>query len=214
VDFVLDQVEVRVLGCLIEKEIATPEYYPLTLNALLNACNQKSNRDPVANHGEATIESAIETLREKRLAAVITGAGMRVPKYRELLSETLNLGRREVALLCVLMLRGPQTIGELHGRTERLHPFADLKEVESVLAHLSAREPQPLVARLPRQPGAKEPRYAHLLAGEPAATAEPTPPAAAPREDRLATLEAEIRQLRDELQGLKNQLAAFRSQFE
>jgi uncharacterized protein len=214
VDFVLDQVEVRVLGCLIEKEIATPEYYPLTLNALVNACNQKSNRDPVISYDEDTVESAVDTLRQKRLAAVITGAGMRVAKYRELLSETLNLGRREVALLCVLMLRGPQTVGELHGRTERLHPFADLEEVESVLDHLSAREPDPLVMRLPRQPGTKEPRFAHLLAGAPAVTDAAAPPPYAPREDRLASIEAEVRQLRDELQGLKDQLAAFRSQFE
>ncbi len=213
-DFVLDQVEVRVLGCLIEKEIATPEYYPLTLNALVNACNQKSNRDPVVSYDEETVESAIDTLRQKRLAAVITGAGMRVAKYRELLSETLNLGRREVALLCVLMLRGPQTVGELHGRTERLHPFADLEEVESVLDHLSAREPDPLVMRLPRQPGTKEPRFAHLLAGAPAVTDGAAPPPSAPREDRLASIEAEVRQLRDEIQGLKDQLAAFRSQFE
>jgi uncharacterized protein YceH (UPF0502 family) len=214
VDFVLDQVEVRVLGSLIEKEIATPEYYPLTLNALVNACNQKSNRDPVVSYDEDTVESAIETLREKRLAAIITGAGMRVAKYRELLAETLNLGRREVALLCVLMLRGPQTGGELHGRTERLHSFADIGEVESMLEQLSSREPDALVTRLARQPGTKEPRYAHLLAGAPAVAASAVAAPLSPREDRLAALEAEVRQLREEVQGLKDQLAVFRSQFE
>lgn len=209
-DLVLNQAEVRVLGSLIEKEIATPEYYPLTLNALVNACNQKSNRDPVVGFDEETVESAADTLREKRLAAVITGAGMRVAKYRELFSETLNLGRREVALLCVLMLRGPQTVGELHGRTERLHPFTDIGEVEAVLEQLCSREPDALVTRLPRQPGTKESRYAHLLAGAPAVTA-PLP--AAPREDRFAALEAEVRQLREEVRELRDQFAAFRAQF-
>lgn len=215
-DFVLDQVELRVLGSLIEKEITTPEYYPLTLNALVNACNQKSNRDPVAAYDEDTVESAIETLRERRLAAVITGAGMRVAKYRESFSEALNLGRREVALLCVLMLRGPQTVGELHGRTERLHPFGDLGEVESVLDQLSSREPDPLVVRLPRQPGTKEPRYTHLLAGAPALAADASagPAVVTPREDRLSGLEAEVRELREEVRSLKDALATFRSQFE
>jgi uncharacterized protein len=212
VEFVLDPVEARVLGCLIEKEIATPEYYPLTLNALVNACNQKSNRDPVVGYDEDTVESAVETLRVKRFAAVITGAGMRVAKYRELLSEVLNLGRREEALLCVLMLRGPQTVGELHGRTERLHSFGDLEEVQSVLEQLSAREPDPLVIRLPRLPGTKEPRYAHLLAGTPDVTAVES--AQPPREDRMAALEAEVGRLRDEVSALKDQFASFRSQFE
>jgi uncharacterized protein len=214
VDFVLDQVEVRVAGSLIEKEITTPEYYPLTLNALVNACNQKSNRDPVVTYDEDSVESAVDTLRAKRLAAVITGAGMRVPKYRETLTETLNLGRREIALLCVLMVRGPQTVGELRDRTARMHSFADLEEVESVLEQLSAREPDPLVVRLPRQPGTKEPRYTHLLAGEPSAAAASEPTAAPQREGRVAILEEEIRQLREEVNSLKEQFAAFRSQFE
>jgi uncharacterized protein len=214
VDFVLDQVELRVLGSLVEKEITTPEYYPLTLNALVNACNQKSNRDPVVTYDEDTVESAIEMLRERRLAAVITGAGMRVAKYREVFSEALNLGRREVALLCVLMLRGPQTIGELHGRTERLHPFADLDEVASVLDQLGSREPDPLVVRLTRQPGTKEPRYAHLLAGAPAIAASAEPAVVTPREDRLSRLEIDVRDLREEVRSLKDALATFRSQFE
>ncbi|MGE5648542.1 MAG: YceH family protein [Acidobacteriota bacterium] len=212
-DFVLDQTEVRVLGSLIEKEIATPEYYPLTLNALVNACNQRSNRDPVVAFDEDTVESAADRLREKRLAAVVTGAGMRVAKYRELLSETLNLGRREVALLSVLMLRGPQTVGELHGRTERLHRFTDLGEVEAVLEQLSTREPDALVVRLPRQPGTKEPRYAHLLSGAPEIAVAAPAQAPSSREDRLAALEAEVRRLREEVLELRDQLAAFRAQF-
>lgn len=212
-DFVLDQTEVRVLGSLIEKEIATPDYYPLTLNALVNACNQRSNRDPVVAFDEDTVESAADRLREKRLAAVVTGAGMRVAKYRELLSETLNLGRREVALLSVLMLRGPQTVGELHGRTERLHRFTDLGEVEAVLEQLSTREPDALVVRLPRQPGTKEPRYAHLLSGAPEIAVAAPAQAPSSREDRLAALEAEVRRLREEVLELRDQLAAFRAQF-
>lgn len=165
-DFTLDAVEVRVLGSLIEKEIATPEYYPLTLNALVNACNQKQNREPVVNFDEDTVDAALESLRQKRLAATVTGAGIRVPKHRELLTEALNLGRRELALICVLMLRGQQTAGELRDRAGRLHEFTDLEEVDSVLERLIERQPDPLVKRLPRQPGTKEPRYAHLLSGQ------------------------------------------------
>jgi uncharacterized protein len=213
VDFVLDPVQARVLGALIEKEVTTPEYYPLTLNALVNACNQKSNRDPVVAYNEETVEGAIDSLREKGLAAVVSGAGMRVVKYRQRFAEKLNLGRRETALLCVLMLRGPQTVGELHGRTERLHGFADLAEVESVLEQLMQREPDPLAVRLPRLPGTKEPRYAHLLSGAPEIAAEASSPPA-PREDRLTALEAQVRELREEVRSLKDQFASFRSQFE
>jgi uncharacterized protein YceH (UPF0502 family) len=211
----LNAVEVRVLGSLVEKEIATPEYYPLTMNALVNACNQKSNRDPAVSYDEDTVADAIDSLREKKMASVITGAGMRVPKYRQLLSETLNLGRREVAILCELMLRGPQTVGELRDRAGRLHPFADLEEVESVLRRLAEREPDPLAALLPRQPGTKEPRHAHLLSGAPAiAPAAAAPPEPLPREGRLASLEAEVRELREEVRVLRDQLEKFRSQFE
>lgn len=213
VDLLLDAAEVRVLGSLIEKEIATPEYYPLTLNALVNACNQKSNRDPAVDYDEETVEEALDSLRKKKLAATLSGAGLRVPKHRQLLSETLNLGRRELALMCELMLRGPQTIGELHSRGGRLHPFTDLEEVESCLQRLIERQPDPLVARLPRQPGTKEPRYGHLLSGEISLTAAPAEPPR-PREDRLAALQAEISALRLEVEDLKQQFAAFRRQFE
>lgn len=211
----LDAAEVRVLGSLLEKDLATPEYYPLSLNAVMLACNQKNNRNPVVNFDAATVENALEGLREKKLAAVITGAGMRVPKHRHLLGEALNLGRRELAILAVLMLRGPQTLGELRDRTERMHAFADTEEVEAVLDHLMGREEQPLAVRLPRAPGTKEPRYAHLLAGEPAvpAAAEPEPPPA-PRADRIAELEAEMDRFRERIGDLERQFADFRRQFE
>jgi len=143
----LQPTEVRVLGALVEKEITTPEYYPLTLNALVNACNQKSSREPVVNYGEDTVSQALTLLRNKGLSLRITGAGHRVEKYGHTLGEKLNLGRREVALLCVLMLRGPQTVGELRGRTERMHNFEDLEEVERCLEALAARDPDPLVKK-------------------------------------------------------------------
>jgi uncharacterized protein len=213
VDSFLDSAEVRVLGALIEKEIATPEYYPLTLNALVNACNQRSNRDPVVDFDEPAVEQALDGLRKKKLAATLSGAGIRVPKHRQLLSEGLNLGRRELALMCELMLRGPQTVGELHSRAERLHRFDGLEEVESCLQRLIERQPDPLVVRLPRQPGTKESRYAHLLSGEVSSVeAPPEPPR--PRQDRFAALEAEISLLRREVEDLKRQFADFRRQFE
>lgn len=212
-DVSLDADEVRVLGSLLEKEITTPEYYPLSLNALLNACNQKSNRDPVVHFDEETLERALYTLRDKGLLLNITGAGSRVPKYGHRLSEKLNLGRRELAILCELMVRGPQTLGELRTRGERMHPFDDIAEVESVLD----RMPE-LVTKLPRRSGEKEARYAHLLSGAPIATAESSEHAAdfaaPPRTDRVAALEAEVAQLRREIEDLKQQFAGFQKQFE
>ncbi|HXN47248.1 MAG TPA: YceH family protein [Bryobacteraceae bacterium] len=211
----LNVVEVRVLGSLVEKEMATPEYYPLTLNALVNACNQKSNRDPAVSYDEDTVADAIDSLREKGMAASITGAGMRVPKFRERLSEKLNLGRRELAILCELMVRGPQTVGELRDRAGRLHPFSDTEEVESVLERLIEWQPEPLAVRLPRQPGMKEPRTAHLLAGPPAiASPAAEVEAEVPRVGRLAELEAEVRALREEVRVLAERLEKFRAQFE
>jgi uncharacterized protein len=212
-DLILDADEVRVLGSLLEKEVTTPEYYPLSLNALLNACNQKSNRDPVVHFDEETVERVLYTLRDKGLLLNITGAGSRVPKYGHRLSEKLNLGRRELAVLCELMLRGPQTLGELRTRAERMHPFDDLAEVESVLD----RMPE-LVTKLPRRPGEKEARYAHLLSGAPQLAASAPELAsdsiAPPRSERLAELEAEVAQLRRELEDLKQQFAGFKKQFE
>jgi uncharacterized protein YceH (UPF0502 family) len=212
-DLSLDADEVRVLGSLLEKEITTPEYYPLSLNALLNACNQKSNRDPLVHFDEPTVERALCTLRDKGLLLNITGAGSRVPKYGHRLSEKLNLGRRELAILCELMVRGPQTLGELRTRAERMHRFDDISEVESVLD----RMPE-LVVKLPRRPGEKEARFAHLLSGPPEVAAAMEEPAAYPaphaRSDRMAVLEAEVGQLRRELEDLKQQFAGFQKQFE
>jgi uncharacterized protein YceH (UPF0502 family) len=210
-DFVLDPVETRVLGALLEKEITTPEYYPMSLNALVNACNQKSNRDPVVSYDDDTVEDAIATLKPKGLMLTITGAGSRVAKYGHRLSEKLNLGRRETAILCELMVRGPQTVGELKNRADRMHSFGDLQEVESVLERMSE-----LVTKLPRRPGEKEQRYAHLLSGEPQSTEayEGAPEVQPPRLDRITALESETARLREELEDLKRQFADFRRQFE
>jgi uncharacterized protein YceH (UPF0502 family) len=211
-DLVLDAGEVRVLGSLLEKEITTPEYYPLSLNALLNACNQKSNRDPAVHFEEEDVERALYTLRDKGLLLNITGAGSRVPKYGHRLSEKLNLGRRELAVLCELMLRGAQTLGELRTRAERMHAFDDLAEVESVLD----RMPE-LVTKLPRRPGEKEARYAHLLSGSPevvSLTLDDAGGAVPARLDRLSALESEVAQLRGELENLRQQFAGFQKQFE
>jgi len=209
-DIALDAEEVRVLGALLEKEITTPEYYPLSLNALLNACNQKSNRDPLVHFDEETVERVLYMLRDKGFLLNITGAGSRVPKYAHRLSEKLNLGRRELALLCELMLRGPQTLGELRTRADRMHHFDDTAEVESVLDRLPE-----LVTQLPRRPGEKEARYAHLFSGTPEAPAASSDhTVATPRSDRLAELEAGMAQLRHELEELKQQFAGFQKQFE
>ncbi len=207
-EFTLHPVEARVLGSLIEKEITTPEYYPLSLNALVNACNQKSNRDPTVSYDEETVLQALELLRNKGLVTTITGAGSRVPKYSHRFSEKLNLGRREIAILCELMLRGPQTVGELRTRGERLHRFNDLTEVESLLDRMTE-----FVVRLPRRPGEKESRYAHLLSG-PVDAAPETAEEPVHRADRIGALEAEVDRLRGEFDQLKAQFAEFRRQFE
>jgi uncharacterized protein YceH (UPF0502 family) len=211
--------ELRVLGSLIEKQITTPDYYPLTLNALTNACNQLSNRDPVVAFDETTVVRAIESLREKRLASLFSGQESRVAKYKHALTDRLSLTPAEVALLTVLMLRGPQTVGELRGRSERLFKFDTLPEVEEALNGLAARQPQALVAKLPRQPGTKESRYAQLLSGPveaaastPTATSEPTP--ATVENDRLAKLEAEMARLDREVVQLQQQLADLKKQLE
>jgi uncharacterized protein YceH (UPF0502 family) len=209
----LNAVEARVLGSLVEKEITTPEYYPLTLNALVSACNQKSNRDPAMNLTEDEVADSLLTLREKRLSFVQTGS--RVNKYGHRAVETLNLGRRELALVCELLLRGPQTVGELRGRAERMHNFSDLDEVESCLRSLQNREPDPLVTRLERQSGFKEPRYAHLLSGAPVLADESaSAPSISPRQDRVTALETEVATLREQVRKLEEQFAQFRRQFE
>lgn len=216
----LTEIETRVLGALIEKDITTPDYYPLSLNALVNACNQKNNREPVMTLDEETVRTALATLQEKRLAGPASGADSRVTKYEHRLQEVFNFDRREIAIVCVLLLRGPQTPGELRGRTDRMYHFEALDDVVSTLDRLAQREP-PLARVLPRQPGTKESRYTHLFSGEPvipdfaAATVSDfstqSPSSAA---DRLAYLEEEVAALRRELSEVQQQLAAFRKQFE
>jgi uncharacterized protein len=218
----LTEEEARVLGALVEKSSTTPEYYPLSLNALKNACNQKSSRDPVVEYDEGTTARALEGLREKHLVWFVDSADSRVQKYRHRFSEAFDLSEAEAAVLDLLLLRGPQTPGELRGRSDRLHAFAGVEEVEGVLAKLSGRE-APLVVRLPRQPGRKEHRWAHTLCGavEMASEEEPRAIRDAPvfREirsdrDRLAALEAEVASLRQELLDLREEVAQFRRQFE
>ena len=207
----LTAVEARVLGALVEKEITTPEYYLLSLNALVNACNQKNNREPVMHLDEDQVRQALHRLEDNQLAGPRRGSDSRVAKYEHHLQEVFNFTRGEVAVLCVLLLRGPQTPGELRGRTERMHRFEELEDVLSALQRLMQREPS-LVRALPRQPGTKEIRYAHLLSGEidvPAAASEPSgvAPVDAPGNDRLFQLESDVATLKDELRELKEQVA-------
>lgn len=204
---ILHPVEVRVLGALLEKDIATPEYYPLTLNSLQNACNQKSSRDPVVHYDEETVAQALELLKNKQYLMRVSGAGHRVEKFGHRLGEKLNLGRRELALLAVLMLRGPQTVGELRGRTERMHDFADMEEVERVLDTLARHEPDALVAPTSRG------RWTHLFGGPvDASAAEPDPHVVA--SPSRGALEARVEALEREVESLKEQLERFRRQFE
>jgi uncharacterized protein len=211
----LSDVEARVLGALVEKESTTPEYYPLSLNALVNACNQKSNRDPVMNLDEDAVRSAIRGLNDLGFTRFASTADSRVGKYEHRLNETFNFHRHEIAILCVLLLRGPQTPGELRTRTERMYAFEDLESVHSALNMLAKREP-PLVKVLPRQPGTKESRYAHLLSPVLEAKAEQGEAVVdtQPRTDRFGAMEAEIRQLRSDVNTLQEQFAQFRKQFE
>ncbi|HEY1111181.1 MAG TPA: YceH family protein [Opitutaceae bacterium] len=219
----LDAVEARVLGSLVEKQITTPDNYPLSLNALVNACNQLTSREPVMSLDETTTVRALDRLRDKRLATLFSGAEARVAKYKHTLTDRVLLTPAEVALLCVLLLRGPQTIGELRTRAERLFTFDNLPEVEAALNALAARQPQPLIAKLPRAPGTKESRYAHLLAGPvdlAAASPEkpvPVEPATAQvraEDARIAVLEQQVTDLRRELTELQQHFATFRKQFE
>lgn len=211
-NFDLTPVEARVLGALIEKDITTPDYYPLSLNALVNACNQKSNREPVMELSEDDARAALASLQEKRLAGPASGADSRVTKYEHRLQEALNLNRRETAVLCVLLLRGPQTPGELRGRTERLHRFEDLDEVQGTLQRLNERDP-PLARQLPRQPGTKEARYVHLMSCD-VAVPEPPAPVQAGNSDRLVQLQEEVDDLRRRVGDLEQALEKFRRQFE
>ena len=217
-NLVLNEVEARVLGALLEKEITTPDYYPLSLNALVNACNQKSNRDPVMNLDEGSVRDAPRALHDNSLARSVSAADSRVTKYEHRLQEAFNFDRREAAVFCELLLRGAQTPGELRIRAERMHHFDDLSEVQSTLQRLMSREP-PLVKLLARQPGTKESRYVHLLLGdvEPAnSLAVHETPAVTSREnaDKFSRLESEVAELRKEVADLRQQFAAFRKQFE
>jgi hypothetical protein len=221
----LDAVETRVLGSLLEKDITTPDYYPLTVNALLAACNQKSNREPVMELDEATVRAALRSLEEKGLAGLARAEG-RVARFEHRMGEALNLGRRETALLCTLLLRGPQTPGELRGRSERMHRLEDLDEVQLVLQKLMEHDP-PLARLLPRQPGTKEARYVDMLGGHEAEVREALEGKAVhgeagvgggaagdSREERVTALESEVAQLRAEFETLRQQFAEFRKQFE
>ncbi|MGA8154320.1 MAG: YceH family protein [Terriglobales bacterium] len=218
----LTDLEVRVLGSLIEKDITTPDYYPLSLNALVNACNQKNNRDPVMTLGEDAVRQGLSGLQEKRLAGPAGGADSRVPKYEHRLQEVFNFDRREIAVLCVLLLRGPQTPGELRSRTDRMHHFEALDEVQATLQRLIERE-EPLVMMLPRQPGTKEARYDHLLSDHPRtahsstdgdSSIQPGSSSNSPDRGRLSQLEHEVSELRREVGELREQLAEFRKVFE
>jgi uncharacterized protein len=210
---ILTDIEARVLGSLIEKQVTTPEYYPLTLNALTLACNQKNNRYPITSYSENQVAAALESLREKNLAYVFYGSTSRVPKYKHVMPEVMHLNHAEVALMCVLLLRGAQTLGELRGNASRLHDFASLEEVEQTLEALISRDTEPLVARLPRQPGQKEGRFAHLLSGEIdiEAASAPVANAGAPRR---SSLEQKVDALAAEVEQLKEQFEQFKKQFE
>ena len=213
---VLSDIETRVLGSLIEKQVTTPEYYPLTLNALTLACNQKNNRNPVTAYSEQQVADALESLREKNLTYVFYGSTSRVPKYKHVMPEVMHLNHAETALMCVLMLRGAQTLGELRGSASRLHDFSGLEEVEETLNGLISREPEPLVARMPRQPGQKEGRFAHLLSGEidVEALAAETERIASSSSSRRSSLEERVDALSAEVDKLKEQFEQFRKQFE
>jgi uncharacterized protein len=216
----LNDTEVRVLGALVEKQVTTPEYYPLTLNALTLACNQKNNRNPVSSYDESTVAQALETLREKNLVYLFHGSTSRVPKYKHVMPEVMHLSAPEVAIMCVLMLRGIQTPGELRGNASRLYEFSGLEEIQQVLDSLISREPEPLVMRLPRQSGQKEARFAHLLSGPvdvETIVIEHSAKAGTPRQgqsERIDRLEQEVATLTETMQKLQEQFDNFKRQFE
>jgi uncharacterized protein YceH (UPF0502 family) len=212
----LSEIEARIIGALIEKELTTPEYYPLTLNALVAACNQKSNREPVVSFTETEVQKSLDDLREKNLAYVFYGSTSRVPKYKHILDKVYELERSEVSIMCVLLLRSAQTLGELRGRTDRLYDFSGLGEVQETLDNLMRRD-EPLVVKLERQPGQKEVRYAHLLSGEIDKSAYAVSVAAShkPAEnERITALETELENLRTEFDSFRQSFEEFKKQFE
>ena len=214
-DLILSFEETRVIGSLIEKELTTPEYYPLTLNSLKNACNQKSNRNPVVSFDDTLVEKIIEILRGKSFVSRVTGSDIRVPKYRQVFTEAFELSPAEVAVICVLMLRGPQTPGEIKGRTGRMFVFENLGQVDEVMQRLMNKE-KPLVIKLPRQIGMKEARYAHLLSGEPDIEnifKEDNDEHVSQNNEKIEKLESDIESLHNELAELKKQFEEFRGQF-
>ena len=214
----LTETEIRVLGSLIEKQITTPEYYPLTLHSLTAACNQKNNRNPVMSLTEPEVERALDSLRERNLAYVFHGSTSRVPKFKHVAPEILQLNPAELAVMCVLMLSGAQTVGEIRTRGSRLHEFSSLEEVDETLRGLSARESEPLVVKLPRQPGQKDARYVHLLSGEPdlshVEATTPEQPTRRADADRAPRLEEQVQMLKQQVEELARQFAEFRKQFE
>lgn len=214
----LNATEARILGSLVEKQLTTPEYYPLTLNALVNACNQKNNRDPVVSYDERTVSDSLENLRDRNLVYVFYGSTSRVPKYKHMLPSVYELDPAETAVIAVMLLRGPQTLGELRERTGRMYEFAGLGDVQETLERLIRRD-EPLVVRLPIQPGQKEARFAHLLFGDVdiealAAAASTHRPRAGADGERIEKLEAEVTALRDEIDRLKETFDQFKKQFE
>lgn len=212
----LTPIEVRVLASLVEKQLTTPEYYPLTLNALTAACNQKSNRDPVMSLGETEIQSAIDSLRDQSLVYLYYGTGTRTVKYKHMLPGVYELDEAGVAVMAVLMLRGPQTIGEIRERSGRMHEFADLNEVQETLDELARRD-EPLIVQLERQPGQKEARYAHLLSGEIDIASLPTTAgrkSSSADDPRITALESEVADLKNELAEFKAAFDEFRKQFD
>jgi uncharacterized protein len=214
---ILSETEVRVLGSLIEKQLTTPEYYPLTLNALVAACNQKSNRDPVVSYDDNTVTGALDSLRDKNLVYVFYGSNSRVVKYKHMFPNVFELAAPEVAVMAVMMLRGPQTIGELRERTGRMHEFAGMGEVQETLDNLARRD-EPLVVKLERQPGQKDARYAHLLSGEidiaSFTVSRERPASGGTQNERVEKLEAEVERLRGDLAAFQEEFAEFRKQFE
>lgn len=212
----LTEVEARVVGALIEKQLTTPEYYPMTLNSLVNACNQKNNREPVVAFDEEIVTKALENLREKNIVYVFYGSTSRVPKYKHILPDVLELEPSETAVLCVLMLRGAQTLGELRERTHRLYEFSGLGDVQETLDALLRRE-EPLIVKLERLPGQKEARFAHLLSGEIDVSAYAKENAVSNKQldnDRVAKLEQEVESLRNEFNLLQQTFEDFKKQFE
>src|SRR5438067_1087466 len=214
---ILSEVEARIVGALVEKQLTTPEYYPLTLNALVNACNQKNNREPVVSYNESIVTQALEALRDRNLVYVFYGSTSRVPKYKHMLPSIYELEPSEVAVLDVMLLRGPQTLGELRGRTERLYDFHGLGEVQETLDGLIRRD-DPLIVKLPVQPGQKEARFAHLLSGEidvDAIAAQVSRPARdGGSSERLEKLEGEVEGMKTELESLRETFDEFKKQFE